>query len=394
MDLRIAILHKNEDIAKQLELVCFDSKIGSLIGSFIDTTSLFDLLDKTIINIVLLDLDFLIEEGLSILKGVFHKHLLSVILIGKKLNTQIFKNFSVILESNLIDLFSPKIENERILNSQSLLVKIKIFSKLDFSKFTAHIDQLIRFIDEHPRLKEVEGEITKDFTTNYPEKIGLQEETENQKLQRIWNTTSITLKKSISTDRISSTSRRTSVVVIGASTGGPRMLTHLISQLPARFLPVLVVQHIPPGMILQFTKRINEISQIKVKRAENGETLEPDNVYFAPGGYHLELIKSNKEVRIAITDGEKVNFVKPAVDVTLKSAVNHFRSGVISVILTGMGSDGTEGSKHVKNSGGSVIALNREDSVIYGMNKSIIENGLADVVCGLSSVIPNIVKLL
>ncbi len=113
-------------------------------------------------------------------------------------------------------------------------------------------------------------------------------------------------------------------------------------------------------------------------------------VYIAPGGYHMEIDKSSGVSRIKITEGAKVNFVKPAADVTLFSAVRAYGSGVIGVILTGMGADGREGCRVVKKQKGTVFALKEEDSVIYGMNKAVIDAGLADEILGMDEIVKHI----
>jgi two-component system chemotaxis response regulator CheB len=186
---------------------------------------------------------------------------------------------------------------------------------------------------------------------------------------------------------------RKKVIVMGASTGGPRMLVYLISQFPQNFPPVLVVQHMPAGFISGFAERMDQNAQMKVKMAEDGDIIRPGQVYIAPGGYHMELEKKGSGlIRIKITDGAKINFVKPAVDVTLFSTAREYGSGVISVILTGMGADGREGSRVVKKVGGTVYALNEEDSVIYGMNKAVIDAGLADQILGMDAIVKELGK--
>jgi two-component system, chemotaxis family, protein-glutamate methylesterase/glutaminase len=177
------------------------------------------------------------------------------------------------------------------------------------------------------------------------------------------------------------------VLVIGSSTGGPQMIAQIIETLPANFAPVLIVQHIPSGFIESFVARVNKLSKINVVTAAEGMPVTAGNVYLAPGGFHLELIQLGGEIQIKLTDGPYVNFVKPSVDVTLKSAVKIFNRNIVTAILTGMGKDGTEGCAAVKKVGGTVIALNEDDSVVYGMNKSVIEAGYADKIYSLKEMV-------
>ncbi len=199
--------------------------------------------------------------------------------------------------------------------------------------------------------------------------------------------------RKIKSDKGTFTSR--DVIVIGASTGGPKTLIDLISQFPASFPPVLVVQHMPQGFISSFAERLNRKSKMKVKMAETGDLITKGNIYVAQGGYHMEIyLDADKNALIQITDGPTVNFVKPSVDVTLFSAARVWGRGVISVILTGMGHDGSQGTKTIKKLGGKCIAQSAVDSVIYGMNKSVIEAGLADKVLRIDEIAVELAMML
>ncbi len=180
------------------------------------------------------------------------------------------------------------------------------------------------------------------------------------------------------------------MVVIGASTGGPQMVASLVKNFPKNFPPVLIVQHIPVGFIENFVKRVDNQSRVGVYVAEEGMEIRSGNVYFAPGGRHMEIRKSGKSYQLKLTDGPMVNFVKPSVDVTLTSVVKEFTGKVVAVILTGMGKDGTEGCRLISKAGGKVLALNEEDSVVYGMNRSVIESGYVDHIYSIDDMLKGI----
>jgi two-component system chemotaxis response regulator CheB len=157
--------------------------------------------------------------------------------------------------------------------------------------------------------------------------------------------------------------------------------------------PVIVVQHMPIGFISAFASRLNRLSRIRVKEAVDGEVILPGTVYLAPGGQHLEFFRqADHTISIRLTDGPPVNFVKPAVDITLKSSAQIYGSGTIGVILTGMGHDGRTGAKIVKEKGGKIICLNEADSDVYGMNKAVIEAGYADGVVSKRDLVPFIIR--
>ncbi len=165
-------------------------------------------------------------------------------------------------------------------------------------------------------------------------------------------------------------------VLIGSSTGGPTALEMIIPRLPADLpAPVFVVQHMPPNFTNQLAERLDNISEIKVKEAENNEKVKDGVVYIAPGGYHMKLRKALDVVRIKIVDGKPVNAVKPSVDVTAESVVAIYGGNSVGVILTGMGEDGAYGMKRIKDCGGFTIASSEDTCIVFGMPKAAIELG-------------------
>jgi two-component system chemotaxis response regulator CheB len=181
------------------------------------------------------------------------------------------------------------------------------------------------------------------------------------------------------------------VIVIGASTGGPRALHHVLSDLPAD-LPaaVVLVQHMPTGFTGPLAQRINQHTSLAVQEAAAGDRLGRGLALLAPGDFHLRF-KSRKQV--VLDQGPRRNHLRPAVDVSIESAVEHFGPDVIGVVLTGMGSDGTDGARQIKAAGGKVIAEHESTSVVYGMPRSVVEAGLADLVLPLPRVASTLVEL-
>ncbi len=176
------------------------------------------------------------------------------------------------------------------------------------------------------------------------------------------------------------------LIAIGTSTGGPKALQHIIPRLPAN-LPcgVVVVQHMPAGFTQSLARRLNELSKVTVKEAENGEPVKPGHVYIAPGNYHMRVRKSLSETLITLDQSPPIGNHRPSVNPLFESA-SVFGRNLVAVILTGMGSDGTEGMKKVKAAGGYSIAENKESCVVYGMPRSVVELGLADEVLPLDQI--------
>lgn len=181
------------------------------------------------------------------------------------------------------------------------------------------------------------------------------------------------------------------VVVIGASTGGPRALQKVLSGLPADLsAAVAVVQHMPPGFTRSLAQRLNDLSGLTVQEASEGDRLALGMVLLAPGDFHLKFQPGKK---IGLDHGPRRNHVRPAVDVAMESAAELYNSAVIGVVLTGMGSDGAAGAGCIKQAGGQVIAEHKSTTVVYGMPRSVVEADLADKIVPLPDVASAIVKM-
>ena len=174
------------------------------------------------------------------------------------------------------------------------------------------------------------------------------------------------------------------LVVIGASTGGPRAISLILSKIPANFPPIIIIQHMPQEMVKQWVERLQKLyPHLNIHLPKNKELLQPNRIYIAPGGKHCAIHKTK---RFRLYKGEKVNFLMPAIDVTFNSAAKVYGKNIVGVILTGMGRDGFEGSKKIKAVDGSIIAEHESTCVIYGMPKAVIEGKLVDTVVPLHKI--------
>ncbi len=169
------------------------------------------------------------------------------------------------------------------------------------------------------------------------------------------------------------------IIAVGSSTGGPPALQAVITKLP-RNLPVgiVIAQHMPPMFTKSLADRLDRLSQVSVKEAENGETVEPGCVYIAPGGKHLILKKYAARAKVVITDKPETTLYKPCVDVMINSVVDLYGKSTLGVILTGMGNNGVLGLKKLREKGGKIIAQNEDTCIVYGMPKAVIEAKIAD----------------
>ena len=174
------------------------------------------------------------------------------------------------------------------------------------------------------------------------------------------------------------------LVAIGTSTGGPVALQRVLTQLPANFpAPIVIVQHMPAAFTNAFAERLNKLCNIDVKQAQEGDVLRPGLALLAPGGKQM-MIDTRGTVRILPGD-ERLNY-KPSADVTFGSAAKVFSDKVLAVVLTGMGADGREGARMLKQAGSQVWAQDEASCVIYGMPMAIVKAGLADFVYSLDDI--------
>ena len=178
------------------------------------------------------------------------------------------------------------------------------------------------------------------------------------------------------------------VLLIGSSTGGPQALMALVTDLGPvidRF-PVLITQHMPPTFTTILAEHLARSSRRPAAEAVDGEPVKPGRIYLAPGGKHMRVVKNGADVTIALDDGPAVNFCKPAVDPLFSSAIDIWHGGILSVILTGMGSDGMRGGKDIVAAGGSVIAQDEASSVVWGMPGAAANAGICAAILPLNQI--------
>lgn len=167
-------------------------------------------------------------------------------------------------------------------------------------------------------------------------------------------------------------------IAIGISTGGPPALSELFSGLHRPMPPIVVVQHMPPGFTTAFAWRLDSIADLSVKEAVSGDVLQPNHVFIAPGGKHLELYPSGQKAIIRIRDGETVSGHRPSVDVMMHTAARIYKDRCLGVVMTGMGRDGADGCKEIRDAGGYVLGQDEATSDVYGMNKVAWAEGGVD----------------
>ncbi|WP_317931708.1 chemotaxis response regulator protein-glutamate methylesterase [Halioxenophilus sp. WMMB6] len=183
---------------------------------------------------------------------------------------------------------------------------------------------------------------------------------------------------------------RIKLLAIGTSTGGPVALVESLKSLPANFpVPILLIQHMPENFTRAFAERLNSQCNIRVHLAEDGMRLAPGVAYLAPGGQQMILDSKDKNRIKVLAGDDRLNY-KPSVDITFASAANAFQSNLLAMVLTGMGSDGCQGCRLVKEFGGVVWSQDQASSVIYGMPMAVARANLTDRVLALCDIAPTL----
>jgi|WetSurMetagenome_2_1015567.scaffolds.fasta_scaffold00033_24 two-component system, chemotaxis family, protein-glutamate methylesterase/glutaminase len=188
--------------------------------------------------------------------------------------------------------------------------------------------------------------------------------------------------------------RKTAIVAIGTSTGGPKALQDVITQLPEDFpLPILIAQHMPPNFTGPFADRLNQCSKIEVKEANEGDVLKPGLALLAPGRGHMRVMKRrDMNVVITISVNREEYIYRPSVDALMLSVAECFPGRSLGIILTGMGNDGLKGLIELKKTGGRIFAQNEQTCVVYGMPKAVVDAGIADKVLPIEDIAGEIIN--
>lgn len=188
--------------------------------------------------------------------------------------------------------------------------------------------------------------------------------------------------------------RKPSLIAIGSSTGGPQALREVIAALPRDIkVPIVITQHMPKLFTAILAEHLSKLG-MPAAEAKEGEPLRPGRIYLAPGDFHMTLRSANGVISTHIDQSPPVNFCRPAVDPLFNSCAKVAGNGVLAVVLTGMGHDGRDGARTIREAGGQVIAQDQASSVVWGMPGAVAEAGLADQILSLKDIGPELSRRL
>jgi two-component system chemotaxis response regulator CheB len=183
------------------------------------------------------------------------------------------------------------------------------------------------------------------------------------------------------------------IVAIGASSGGPHALRSLLPKIPGDFgAGIVVVQHMPESFTAMFAQWLDEICEIEVREARNGDLATPGRALIAPGNAHLKVKKRPLGAEVLVEKGNLVNGHMPSVDVLFRSVADEYGSEALGILMTGMGSDGAEGIGHIRKAGGHTIAQDKDSCAIFGMPRVAIEKGYIEGVLPLVDIAPHLIS--
>jgi two-component system chemotaxis response regulator CheB len=309
-------------------------------------------------DVILLDLIMPEVDGLSVLKFLSeHYPIPTIVFTGLKLDS---------LDDSVQAL---------LLGAFDFIIKPSGYWDKEFPKFKEKLISSILYAGKIKRTYEkrntlIKKSIKTDFNLNFGENQVTNLKIENYEPVNLTKSKNQTLKKV-----------KSSAIVIGASTGGPKTLKSILKKIPKDFsLPILMVQHLDAFFMKQLAKSLDDSCEIEIKIPLDGEKIQPRKVYLSPGGKHMKVVLRNNFPCIKIFEGDPVNYCIPSVDVLFFSAAEVYEQQVMGVLLTGLGNDGAAGLEAIKNKGGKSIAESEETCIVYGMPKAAVNIGAAKLI--------------
>lgn len=348
--IRAVVIDDSAFMRKSISIMLESDGDIEVIGTARDGLDGYNLVKSTRPDIVTLDVEMPRMDGLTALKKIMEDCPTPVLMVSS-ITTEGAEATLKALELGAVDFISKELSYVSV-----NIIKIK--------------EDLVRRVKEIVRQKSIQSRLKRIQGLNFIDKPLVQ------------NVTSITLPKIAYR-----------AIGLGISTGGPMSLQKVIPHISSTInCPIFIVQHMPPRFTKSLADRLNSMSDLEVKEAEHDDLIKNNTVYLAPGGLHMTVRKGpNGQAYINISENPAETLHRPSVDVMLSSVVHHYGKNTLGIIMTGMGKDGFEAIKELKNIGGYTIAQDEDSCVVYGMPKAIVDAGLADVIAPLEK-IPQIIN--
>ncbi|TYC58133.1 chemotaxis response regulator protein-glutamate methylesterase [Marinobacter sp. BW6] len=384
MTVSVLVVDDSGFFRKRLTEILTSSGQIKVVGAATNGREGVELAEKLRPDVITMDYEMPVMDGISAVREIMRKHPIPVLMFSS-LTYEGARVTLDALEAGAVD-FLPK-NFEEIARDNSQLQKILIDRILDVARSRPGNRSKSPSRSEpaapasrspgpsaHPRTESAPRHRPDAHPSNPPAGPASETETPRRHARR-------------------GTAKHYAVVGIGTSTGGPVALQRVLTALPATFpAPIVLVQHMPASFTPAFAERLNKLCRIEVRQAEDGDVLRPGLALLAPGGKQMMVENRGGQARIRILPGdERLNY-KPCVDVTFGSLARSFPGKTLGVILTGMGSDGKEGCRMMKQSGSDIWSQDEKSSVIYGMPMAVAKAGLTDDVLSLDEIGPRLVE--
>jgi two-component system chemotaxis response regulator CheB len=353
--IKVLVVDDSAVVRQSLSSILESDSAIEVMGTAADPIIAVKKIMKEIPDVITLDIEMPRMDGLTFLRKIMSQHPIPVVIISS-LTTEGTEVALKALEYGAAEIIGkPAMNAAKFINESNILicdaVKAAAYSKLSRKK-----------IKTTPTNLEVKPKYTAD----------------------------VILEKATAVTRINSTEK---VIVLGASTGGTEAIRTFLKKLPNKMPGIAIVQHMPEGFTRSFANSLNNICNLDVKEAENGDKLYQGRVLIAPGNHHMLLKRIGKEYFVEVKEGPLVNRHRPSVDVLFRSAARYAGNNATGILLTGMGNDGARGLLELKEMGAKTIAQDEKTSVVYGMPKEAAKLGAADHVLGLPEIAPFLIKL-
>jgi len=327
---------------------------------------LLEKLKKQVPDVITLDIEMPKMNGIEALKKIMELKIPTKVIMISSLAQDGAEETMECLENGAID-FVPK-------PSGSISLNINVVREILVSKIRG-----IRFVRNTSSISNTKDVHIKEGKTREIHRVS-----QVLKIRERDSRSKVIRNKEIGNKKISA-------IVMGASTGGPKALFNVITNLPEKLgVPILVVQHMPEGFTKAFAERLDKFSKVKVVEAREGMSIEKDVVYIAPGGKHME-ISRNKTITLNLEP--PMWGVRPAVDKLFISGAKVYGENLLGIILTGMGRDGADGIIEVKKAGGATISEDESTCIIYGMPKAAYDTNMIDEVIPLYDISKKIANI-
>lgn len=298
-------------------------------------------------DLVTLDIEMPIMDGISTLEKIIEKHNIPVVMISS-LTVEGANSTVKALEKGAVD-FIPKPENIFSLNGKKIREEI-----IDKIKMASQSKVSLNYKKTYP-LKSSKKDLTKaKFTKSEFEYI----------------------------------------IAIASSTGGPRALQEVLSSIPGNINgSIVIAQHMPPKFTKSLADRLDTLTDLKVEEGKEGDILKRGYCYIAPGGFHMRVKRESNDYILKLSKEEPIKGLRPAADILMKSVAELEKLKKVGIVMTGMGSDGSQGIIQIKQSGGSTIAQDEKTSVVFGMPKIAIETNNIDKIVSLDNIAKEILNI-